>query len=202
MTGPSLSILLIELPDTQFASDMNKIFILSLLISFAMICSCQKQNSTAEVQLAQQKAALDTRENAFNERMNALEEKMNSLDEKVKALAEKKQDISSAQTSATAVQDETPDPAQVQAEKEKIIQQLSPQMRAMAPNDSKRIAQDPSAQRQPAQQESQNQQQYKLLQAQKKWMSGGAVLPSAEASSPTPASAAEATLPTPSPTPQ
>jgi hypothetical protein len=170
---------------------MKKISILSLVISVAMICSCQKQDSTAEVQLAQQKAELDARENAFNERMNALEEQVKALDEKVDALAEKGQDIPSTQTTAIAVQGETPDPAQMQAEKDRMIQQFSAQMRALAPNDSKRMAQDPSAQRQPAQQESQSQQQYKLLQTQKKWMSGGTVLPSAEA-----------TLPTPSPTPQ
>src|SRR5207249_322660 len=43
---------------------MKKIFVLSMLISFAMICSCQKQDTAAEQQLAQRKAELDERENA------------------------------------------------------------------------------------------------------------------------------------------
>src|SRR6266542_132492 len=74
---------------------MKRNFILSMLIPFAMICSCQKQDSTAEQQLAQRKTELDTREDALierekalDERVNALAEKVNALDERVNALAE------------------------------------------------------------------------------------------------------------------
>ena len=67
---------------------MKKIFILSTVISFAMICSCQKQDAAAEQQLAQRKVELDAREDALDERMNALDERVNALDERVKALAE------------------------------------------------------------------------------------------------------------------
>src|ERR1700751_602602 len=51
---------------------MKKLFTLTMLISFAMICSCQKQDSTAEQQLAQRKAELDVREKALDEREKAL----------------------------------------------------------------------------------------------------------------------------------
>src|SRR5215475_13596198 len=51
---------------------MKKVFVLSLLVPFALICSCQKQASTAEQQLAQRKAELDAREKALDEREKAL----------------------------------------------------------------------------------------------------------------------------------
>jgi hypothetical protein len=47
-------------------------FVLSMLISFAMICACQKRDSAAKAQLAQRKAELDTREKALDEREKAL----------------------------------------------------------------------------------------------------------------------------------
>ena len=50
-------------------------FVLSTFISLAMICACQRQDSTAEAQLAQRKAELDTREKALTEREKALAEK-------------------------------------------------------------------------------------------------------------------------------
>ncbi len=43
-----------------------------MLIPFALVCSCQKQNSTAEQQLAQRKTELDAREKALDEREKAL----------------------------------------------------------------------------------------------------------------------------------
>jgi len=65
------------------AADMKKMFLLSMIISFAMICSCQKQDSAAEQQqLAQRKTEVDTRETALIERLNALDEKVNALDKK------------------------------------------------------------------------------------------------------------------------
>ena len=51
---------------------MKKVFVLSLLIPFALVCSCQKQDSTAEQQLAQRKTELDAREKALDEREKAL----------------------------------------------------------------------------------------------------------------------------------
>ena len=54
---------------------MKKTLVLSLLIPFALVCSCQKQDSTAEQQLAQRKTELDAREKALDEREKALTER-------------------------------------------------------------------------------------------------------------------------------
>ena len=54
---------------------MKKTLALSLLIPFALICSCQKQDSIAEQQLAQRKTELDAREKALDEREKALAER-------------------------------------------------------------------------------------------------------------------------------
>jgi hypothetical protein len=51
---------------------MKKFFVLSLLIPFALACSCQKRDATAEQQLVQRKAELDAREKALDEREKAL----------------------------------------------------------------------------------------------------------------------------------
>ena len=51
---------------------MKKTLALSLLIPFALVCSCQKQDSTTEQQLAQRKTELDAREKALDEREKAL----------------------------------------------------------------------------------------------------------------------------------
>ena len=77
---------------------MKKIFILPMVISLAMICSCQKQDAVAEQQLAQRKVELDTREDALIERLNALDEKVNALDERVRALAENEKSRANVQT--------------------------------------------------------------------------------------------------------
>jgi hypothetical protein len=58
---------------------MKKVFVLSLLIPFTLFCSCQKQDSTAEQQLAQRKAELDAREKALDEREKALAEREKSV---------------------------------------------------------------------------------------------------------------------------
>ena len=54
---------------------MKKTFALSLLIPFVLVCSCQKQDSTAEQQLAQRKTELDAREKALEEREKASTER-------------------------------------------------------------------------------------------------------------------------------
>jgi hypothetical protein len=51
---------------------MKKFFVLSLLIPFALVCSCQKRDVMAEQQLAQRKTDLDAREKALDEREKAL----------------------------------------------------------------------------------------------------------------------------------
>jgi Tfp pilus assembly protein PilX len=51
---------------------MKKVFVLSLLIPFALVCSCQKRDATAEQQLTQRNAELDAREKALAEREKAV----------------------------------------------------------------------------------------------------------------------------------
>jgi hypothetical protein len=54
---------------------MKRFFVLSTLFSIALVCSCQKQDSTAEQQLAQRKTELDAREKALDEREKTLAER-------------------------------------------------------------------------------------------------------------------------------
>jgi hypothetical protein len=54
---------------------MKKTFALSLLIPFALVCSCEKEDSTAEQKLAQRKTELDAREKALDQREKALAER-------------------------------------------------------------------------------------------------------------------------------
>jgi len=97
---------------------MKRIFVLSTFICFAMICACQKQDSAAEAQLAQRKAELDAREKALDEREKA-------VGEWEKAVA-KSRIIQSRQRARN--------PAEVEADREKRLQQLPPELRALIPN--------------------------------------------------------------------
>ena len=182
---------------------MKKIFVLSMLISFRMICSCQKQDSAAEQQLAQRKAELDAREQALDERVNA-------LDEKVKVLAEKEKANTNARTILPAVQDQIPDPAQVKAESDTRIEQPLPNAGVLiadpsqvnsAEDEKDRLRQEGLAQSQPGPEEVQRRIQRKLEATQKWRMSGAAVSPAAEATFPTLSPAVDATSLTPLPTP-
>jgi len=94
-------------------------------ICFAMICGCQKQDSVAEAQLAQRKAELDAREKALDEREKALMERE-------KPIARFRPIPSDRQSRRPAV-----DPEQAKAEREKRIQQLPPEIRALIPDRSK-----------------------------------------------------------------
>jgi chromosome segregation ATPase len=110
-------------------------FVLSLLISFAMICACQKQDSAADAQLAQRKAELDAREKALDEREKA-------VSEWEKAVADSRI-IQSRQQAR--------DPTEVEADREKRLQQLPPELRALIPNpaqmNSARLAKEREAAR-------------------------------------------------------
>ena len=156
---------------------MKKMFVLSMLISFAMICSCQKQDSTAEQQLAQRKTDLDAREEALAERKSALDEREKALDEREKALAEKEKATMNARTNPTNVQGQTPDPAQVEAEKDRMIQQLS----GMTPDPSQVDLEKAEKEREVQEQLAPSQRGVDL--------SGAAVSPAAEAAAPTPSPA-------------
>src|SRR5882762_7035766 len=98
---------------------MKKILILSMLISFAMFCSCQKQDSAAEQQLDKRKTELHAREQGLDEREQALNERQQVLDGREKALAEREKGTAKARTIARGVQaSQTPDPSQVNAERD------------------------------------------------------------------------------------
>src|SRR6266576_6678378 len=115
---------------------MKRMFVLSTFICFAMICACQKQDSAAKAQLAQRKAELDTREKA--------------LDEKEKALLEREKALANSRIIQSRQQ--ARDPAEVEADREKRLQQLPPELRALVPNpaqvDSARLAKEREAARQ------------------------------------------------------
>src|SRR5437667_6952968 len=126
---------------------MKKNFILPIVISFAMICSCQKQDSAAEQQLAQRKTESDAREDALIERLNVLDEKVNALDKRLNALAENEKSKANVQTVPPDAQsqDVVRDEAQTKAERDRIIQQF----RALIPRPSKVTAGDPAKQERP-----------------------------------------------------
>src|SRR6266496_3332661 len=166
---PSVFLLAITENQLQFTSDMKKIFIVSMLIAFAMICACQKQNSAAEQQLAQRKTELDTREAA--------------LDEREKALVERENRIQQLPPEFRTLLVSPPDPARVKAERA----------------EKDRMARERLSQRPLKPEDLQRQWQRNLDKAK---MSGNAVFPAAEATSPTPSPAVEATSPSPSPTPE
>jgi hypothetical protein len=94
-------------------------FFLLLLICFAMICACQKQDSAAEAQLAQRKAELDAREKA--------------LDEREKAVSEWEKAITKFRAIPSDLQSRKPvvDPEQAKAERDRRIQQLPPELQAL-----------------------------------------------------------------------
>jgi len=164
-----------------------------MVISFAMICSCQKQNSAAEQQLAQRKTELDARETALDEREKALVERENALVEREKALAGKEKAMTNPRTIPSGIQGQTPEPSQGNAERDRRIQQLPPEVRALVPDPSQVTARDPAKQERPAPrqlgpEDLQRQWQRNLDKAK---MSGKAVSPAADATSPTPSSTPE-----------
>lgn len=172
---PSVCFFPITEDQLQFTPDMKKLFTLTMLISFAMICSCQKHDSAAEQEFAQRKAELDARAKA--------------LDERERALAEREQGATKMRT-MPIVPRRTPDAAQARAERDKRMQQLPPE--------AQRLILDPAQVR--AQRDQRRQQMLEKLQRMNAGATGspGATLTNPSAASP----AVEATSPSPSPTPQ
>ena len=111
-------LLFITTTELWFPPDMKKIFVLSMFFCFAMICACQKQDSAAEAQLAQRKTELDAREKALDEREKAIVEKENAA----------------ANPRMIPSRQQARNPAEVQAEREKRLQQLPPEIRALVPS--------------------------------------------------------------------
>jgi len=159
---------------------MKKIFILSMLIAFAMICSCQKQDPTAEAQLAQRKAELDAREKA--------------LEDREKTLGEWEKAITKSRAVPPDVQSRRPtvDPEQMKAERERRIQQLPPELRALIRD---RSLLDSRTNKATAPDNRAAEMQRRLEEARRKKM-GAIASPNAETSD------IEAVSPAPSPTPE
>ena len=194
---------------------MKNIFILSMASSLAMICSCQKQDTAAEQQLAQRKVELDTREDALIEREKVADEREKALDKREKALTENEKSKANVQTISPDAQsqDVIPDAAEARAERERRIQEFRAEILARIPHPSKGTGGDPAKQERtsPGQlgpEDLQRQWEGKLKKAK---MSGEAVSPAtaapttssaADATSPTGSPAVEATSPTSSPMPQ
>src|SRR2546423_5297467 len=185
--------------------DMKKTWLLSTVVSFAMICSCQKNDSGAEAQLAQRKTELDAREEALIQREKAVDAREKEIAEREKALANSR--IIQSQRQA-------PDAAQAEAERQKRIQQLPPELKALVPDRSQieagraqrqREKQQQSIQRQSPIQDSQSTQNAKQrrLEEIQKWQTSGAGVPTqTQTSSPTPPPATETESDIESPTPQ
>ena len=180
--------------------DMKKTLLLSTVVSFAMICSCQKNDSGAEAQLAQRKTELDAREEALIQREKAVDAREKEIAEREKALANSR--IIQSQRQA-------PDAAQAEAERQKRIQQLPPELKALVPDRSQVEAAQAQKQQQSAQRQSEIQQSQRMqnarqrkLDAMQKWQTSGAALsPGAQSSSPTASPAIETQSETESPTP-
>jgi hypothetical protein len=115
---------------------MKRVVVLLTFICFAMICACQKQDSSADAQLAQGKTELDAREKA--------------LDEREKALLEREKAVANSRIIQSRQQ--ARNPAEVEADREKRLQQLPPELRALVPNpaqvDSAKLAKEREAARQ------------------------------------------------------
>jgi hypothetical protein len=106
---------------------MKTTLFLSMVAAFA-ICSCQKQDSAAQAQLAQRKTELDAREDALVRREKAADEREKAIAEREKALGTARMIQSQAQT---------PDATQAEAERQRRIQQLPPEIKALIPDRSR-----------------------------------------------------------------
>jgi hypothetical protein len=180
LTSSWPSIFLTKLADVPVTRDMKKIFILSVIISFAMICSCQKQDSAADAQLAQRKSELDAREKALDEREKAVSEWEKAMT-KFRA-------IPSDQSRKSAV-----DPEQAKAERDRRIQQLPPELQAIIPDRSLLDAR--TAEKRRGTEDRAVELQRRLEEAHRKKM-GAIASPNADSSDTQPGS------PSPSPTPE
>jgi hypothetical protein len=163
---------------------MKKTLLLLTLIPVAMICSCQKQDSGVEAQLAQRKTELDAREEALIQREKA-------VDDREKAVAERENAVANARVLQT--QRQAPDAAQAEAERQKRIQQLPPELKALIPDRSRATAE--RAEKNPMAQQRAVQTQPNLDDTRRKKMSA-MTAPQTEAPEP------EATSPLASPTPE
>ncbi len=102
---------------------MKKTLALSLLIPFALVCSCEKQDSTAEQQLAQRKTALDAREKALDEREKTLAERERLVVKPRIAPIPRVAPAGSQRTIPPDLQGLMADPSQLRTEREQRMQE-------------------------------------------------------------------------------
>ena len=190
---------------------MKKIFVLLILISFVMICSCQKQDSATEAQLAQRKTELDAREKALDEREKELALRETVLNERERAKKDKA--IATAPTASPNVQSrgQVPDAAQSKADREKRLQQLPLELRALVPDAAQiQAARDRVMQRQLDQRQLRLE-ELQRMRAQMQSQAGASDAGRTQMNTANPATTAapaavypgaDAISPTPSPTPQ
>ena len=102
---------------------MKKILVLSLLIPFALVCACQKQDSTAEQQLAQRKTELDAREKALDEREKALADRAKIVVKPRVAPVPRTAPAAHQRTVPPDLQGLMADPSQLRTEREQRMQE-------------------------------------------------------------------------------
>ena len=107
----------------QSNPDMKKFFVLSVIISFAIFSSCQKQDSTAEQQLAQRKTELDAREKALDEREKALAGREKLVTRRRVAPVPRPAPARARRTIPPELQGLMPDPSQMSTEREQRMQE-------------------------------------------------------------------------------
>lgn len=156
---------------------MKKIFVFSMLISLAAVCSCQKQDSAAERQHAQLKAELDAREKALDEREKVLDEREKALAERENAAAQSVSNVPS--------RGQVRDPAELQAEKDRRLQQLPADARQLIPDSEQMETRIKEKERRKEERRAQKQRRLE----ERTRTSGSAVAPAAEATSPSPSPA-------------
>jgi hypothetical protein len=150
---------------------------------------------------------LDARETELDQRQTELNERQVRLDGREKALAEREKAAANARAVRSDVESRsvTRDPAQLEAEKDRTMQQLPAELRALVPDRSQmhaakaekdRQTQERRAQRQAGLEASQSRRQRKLE------ISGRAGFSAVAAGSPTSSPGVEPALSSPSPTPQ
>ena len=102
---------------------MKNLLALSTCISLAILCSCQKQDSTAEQQLAQRKTELDAREKALDEREKALTERMRLVAKPRPVPVPRPRPAQSQRTGPPELTGLMADPSQLRTEREQRMQE-------------------------------------------------------------------------------
>jgi TolA-binding protein len=100
---------------------MKQMFLVSMLIAFAIFSSCQKQSSTTDQDIAQRKTELDAREKALDAREKALDARDNALNRPARSTTNATRTIPpEAQAQLRSL---IADPNQIRAERQRRLQE-------------------------------------------------------------------------------